>query len=82
VITPWRRLRLARAFAGPCAADMETAAVARVAHAAGVPWAALRAVTDGAGLTTGAEFARHYPTLGGRAADTVPALLERVRRAE
>jgi adenosylhomocysteine nucleosidase len=80
VITPWRRLRLARAFAGPCAADMETAAVARVAHAAGVPWAALRAVTDGAGLATAAAFARHYPTQSGRAADTVPALLERLMK--
>src|SRR5688572_6633667 len=50
VLNPWRRLRLARAFAGSCVADMETAAAAAVARAAGVPWAALRSVTDGAGL--------------------------------
>jgi adenosylhomocysteine nucleosidase len=79
VLTPWRRLRLARAFAGPCVADMETAAVAAVAHAAGVPWAALRAVTDGASWLAAAAFRRHYPTQAGRAADTVAALLERAR---
>jgi adenosylhomocysteine nucleosidase len=75
VITPWRRMRLARAFAGPCAADMETAAAACVASAAGVPWAATRCVTDGGGFGTRATFAHHYPTQAGRAADTVPALL-------
>jgi adenosylhomocysteine nucleosidase len=78
VLTPWRRLRLARAFAGSCVADMETAAAAAVARAAGVPWAALRAVTDGAGLGTGAAFRVHYPVQAGRAADTVPALLSRL----
>jgi adenosylhomocysteine nucleosidase len=75
VLSLWRRLRLARAFLGPCAADMETAAAAAVARRAGVPWAALRAVTDqatGAGL---ASFKLHYPSQAGRAADTVPMLL-------
>ena len=33
---------------GAVAADMETAAVARVAHRAGVPWIAIRAVSDAA----------------------------------
>ena len=33
VLSLWRRLRLARAFAGACVADMETAAVAQVARA-------------------------------------------------
>lgn len=74
VLSPWRRLRLARAYAGPCAADMETAAAASVARAAGVPWAALRAVTDGAALFGAREFLRHYPTQAGRAADTVGRL--------
>jgi len=71
VLSPWRRLRHARLRPGPCVADMETAAVAAVAHAAGVPWAALRAVTDGAGLFSAREFRRHYPTCAGLAADTV-----------
>jgi nucleoside phosphorylase len=58
---------------------METAAVAVVARAAGLPWAALRAVTDGASWLGPAAFRRHYPTQAGRAADTLAALLERAR---
>lgn len=76
VLNPWRRLRLARAFAGPCAADMETAAAASVAELSGVPWAALRAVTDGAGFGAAAGFRKNFPGQAGRAADTVPTLLE------
>jgi adenosylhomocysteine nucleosidase len=75
VLSPWRRLRHARLRPGPCIADMETAAVAVVANAAGVPWAALRAVTDGAGLFSAREFRRHYPTCAGLAADTVERLV-------
>lgn len=78
VISVWRRLRLARAFAGDCVADMETAAAAAVAVAAGVPWAALRAVTDRASHLTAASFQHHYPVQAGRAADTVPGLLRRL----
>jgi adenosylhomocysteine nucleosidase len=78
VITPWRRLRLARAFAGPCVAEMETAAVGVVARAAGRPWAALRVVTDGAGLLTARHFRQNFSALAGRPADSlasvVPAL--------
>ncbi len=79
VITPWRRMRLARAFLGPCAADMETAAAARVAQRAGVPWAALRVVTDLAGLGTARRFAKNYPRLAGIPADTVSVLLAAVQ---
>lgn len=75
VVTPWRRLRLARAFRGPCVAEMETGAVGAVATAAGVPWAALRVVTDMAGPGTGLRFRQNYPTMGGRPADTLPDLL-------
>jgi adenosylhomocysteine nucleosidase len=81
VLSLWRRLRLARAFAGPCVADMETAAAACVAAAAGVPWAALRAVTDRATWGGGAAFRLHFPSQAGRCADTVPALLERLAGA-
>jgi adenosylhomocysteine nucleosidase len=81
VLSLWRRLRLARAFAGPAVADMETAAVAAVADAAGVPWAALRAVTDGATGLGAVSFKLHFPSQAGRAADTVPALLARLGRA-
>lgn len=79
VLSWWRRARLARAFAGDCAADMETAAAGAVAQAAGVPWAGLRAVTDRADALGGLSFKLHFPSQAGRAADTVPLLLARLR---
>jgi adenosylhomocysteine nucleosidase len=81
VLSLWRRLRLARAFLGPCVADMETAAVAAVADRAGVPWAALRAVTDQATGAALASFRMHFASQAGRAADTLPALLQSVAAA-
>jgi adenosylhomocysteine nucleosidase len=82
VLSLWRRLRLARAFAGPCVADMETAAIASVATAAGVRWAALRAVTDRATVFGAASFKLHFPSQAGRCADTVvPLLAELARRS-
>ncbi len=80
VLSFWRRLRLARAFAGPCVAEMETAAAAAVAACAGVPWAALRAVTDRASLGAGASFRIHFGAQASRAADSIPALLEELER--
>jgi len=74
----WRRFRLARAFLGACAVDMETAAAAAVAREAGVPWAALRAVTDGFAVGGVRAFHRNFPTQAGRAADTVPELVARL----
>jgi adenosylhomocysteine nucleosidase len=78
VLSLWRRFRLARAFLGPCVADMETAAAAAVAARGGIPWAALRAVTDGASGAALASFRRHFPSQAGRCADTLPGLLERL----
>jgi nucleoside phosphorylase len=80
VLSFWRRLRLARAFAGPCVAEMETAAAAAVAAAAGVPWAGLRAVTDRATPGGGASFRLHFGAQAPRAADSIPALLAELRR--
>jgi adenosylhomocysteine nucleosidase len=80
VLSLWRRLRLARAFAGPCVADMETAAAAAVAARAGIAWAALRTVTDRATLGGIASFRRHYPTCASLAADTVERLVTRLER--
>lgn len=74
-LSPWRRLRLARAFGGSPVAEMETAAVAAVAQQAGVPWAALRVISDTLGLTRAARFRANYPTQAGRAAASLPALL-------
>ena len=79
VLSLWRRLRLARAFMGPCVGEMETAAVGAVCARAGLPWAALRAVTDGATEGGLASFRVHFPSQAGRAADTIPALLEQLR---
>ncbi len=81
VLSLWRRFRLARAFLGPCVADMETAAAAAVAARAGVPWAALRAVTDRASGAALASFQRHFAGQAGRCADTVPGLVERLAAA-
>ena len=75
VLSLVRRIRLARAFAGPCAADMETAAAAAVASEAGIPFAGVRAVTDRATLFAAAAFRANFRTLAGQAADTVGALL-------
>jgi adenosylhomocysteine nucleosidase len=80
VLSLWRRLRLARAFAGPCVAEMETAAAAAVASCAGVPWAALRAVTDRASAGGGASFRLHFGAQAPRAADSIPALLAELER--
>ncbi len=80
VLSLWRRLRLAKTFQGPCVADMETAAVAAVSSAAGVPWAALRAVTDKADNLGALAFKLHFPSQAGRAADTLPGLLEMISR--
>jgi len=78
VITPWRRLRLRRAFAGPCVAEMETAAVAAVARASGLPWAAMRVVTDMAGPLTARRFRQNYPTMAGIPADSLRILIPRL----
>ncbi|MBK7642038.1 MAG: hypothetical protein IPJ19_03150 [Planctomycetes bacterium] len=80
VLSFWRRLRLARAFAGPCVAEMETAAAAAVAVSAGVPWAALRAVTDRATPGGGASFRLHFGAQAPRAADSIPPLLAELER--
>ena len=76
VLSIWRRLRLARAFAGACVADMETAAAAVVARRAGVPWAALRAVTDRATEGGMLSFRKNFAVQADRAAATLPALVQ------
>ena len=79
VMSPWRRLRARRWCSGPCVAEMETAAVGAVSEAWGVPWAALRAVTDRAGWGSHKAFKKRYPVEAGRAADTVKGLLAQMR---
>jgi adenosylhomocysteine nucleosidase len=78
VLSAWRRWRVARHVRGACIADMETAAASAVATAAGVRWAALRAVTDRADTLGPLAFRQHFPVQAGRAADTVPGLLRRL----
>jgi len=75
VLNPWRRCRLARAFSGPAVADMETGAAARVAERAGVPWGALRAVTDAAGFGASRSFVKNYAGLAALSADSLGELL-------
>ncbi|MFT7678984.1 MAG: adenosylhomocysteine nucleosidase [Planctomycetota bacterium] len=76
VLNPLRRMRLRRAYPEACVAEMETAAAAAVAVRAGVPWAALRVVTDGAGFGAGASFRQNLAALGGLAADTAGSLIQ------
>lgn len=84
----WQRARRARAVRGSGddgpVADMETAAVAAVATRAGLPWAALRVVSDqrlrprdiltARGRSRG-RFVDHLETVAGGPAATVGALL-------
>jgi len=76
VLSPLRRFRLTRAWPGPAVADMETAAAAAFAAGCGIPFAALRAVTDRAGWWGGSTFRANYETQGPRAADTLLPLWE------
>ena len=78
VLSPLRRFRLTRAWPGPAVADMETAAAAAVAAGCGIPFAALRAVTDRAGWFGGSTFRANYETQGPRAADTLLPLWEKL----
>lgn len=80
VMTAWRKFRLRRAWARGAAAEMETAAAAAVAERAGVPWAALRAVTDVPGRLAPAAFRRNFAAQAGRAADTLPGLWKHLAR--
>jgi len=87
------RLRVARAagraYPGPLAADMEVAAVGAVASQAGIPWAALKVVSDqrpgwlGAlrGARSGLEgFEEALATHGARPAASVGQLCEELER--
>jgi nucleoside phosphorylase len=79
LMSGWRRWRVRRGCSGPCVAEMETAAAGVCARAWGVPWAALRAVTDRAGWGSGKAFQKRYPVEAGRAADSVAGILARLR---
>jgi len=78
VFSPLRSIAATRGHSGPCVADMETAAAAAVAVAAGRPWAALRVVTDQPSFFDPGAFKRNYEREAGRAANTVPALLSAI----
>ena len=79
VMSPWRRWKARQRARGPCVAEMETAAAGACAQAKGVPWAALRSVTDLAGWGSHQAFRKRYPVEAGRAADTVMGLLAQIR---
>jgi len=67
----------------PVAQDMETAAMARVAQAHGIPWVAFRAVSDGPGDPLGlpgfpAQFFAYYNLAAHNAAEGTMKFLRRV----
>jgi len=75
----------AKAVPDPVAQDMETAAVARVAQAHGIPWVAFRGVSDGPGdpLDLGgfpAQFFAYYNLAAVNAAEGATRFLGRVAR--
>jgi len=82
IFSPWRRFMALRGRSGPCVAEMETAAAAACAAAWGVPWVALRAVTDSAGRGALEAFKKRYPVEAGRAADSVTGLLALIRAGQ
>lgn len=83
-----RRARATRSFAGgTVVADMETAAVGAVASRAGVPWGALRVVSDRRPRVSdlvrpsarrSASFQEGYRLHAARPADSVPELCRRL----
>ena len=78
VFNPLRSLITTRKYPGPCVADMETAAAAAVAAAAGRPWAALRSVTDQPSFFDSGAFRRNYGNEAGRAADSIESMVLRI----
>lgn len=75
----------AQPVSDPVAQDMETAAVARVAQARGIPWLAFRGVSDGAGDPLGlpgfpAQFFAYYNLAAHNSAQGAMKLLSRVAR--
>ncbi|MBU3078706.1 purine phosphorylase [Sphingomonas sp. XMGL2] len=55
--------------------DMETAAVAHAAELLGLPWAAIKATTDGADTDSAASFARNLERAARAAADAAARLI-------
>jgi nucleoside phosphorylase len=75
----------AKPVSDPVAQDMETAAVARVASSAGIPWIGFRGVSDGAGdpLDLGgfpAQFFAYYNLAAVNSAEGAIKLLQKIGR--
>ena len=76
VMGHWARSKLRRAYSGTLLADMEAAAASAVCQRAGVPFAALKVVTDRAGIHSKRSFGRTIADEGGRAALSLLPLIE------
>jgi adenosylhomocysteine nucleosidase len=63
-ITVADKLVMAARFPGAIAMDMESAGAARVAESAGVPWLAVRAITDGVSDPFPLPFDRYVGVTG------------------
>jgi adenosylhomocysteine nucleosidase len=59
--------------------DMEVAAVAQVAQMLGLPWAAVKAPTDGADGASAGDFNANLKAAAARAARAVEALVGRLQ---
>ena len=58
--------------------DMEVAAVAQAAEALGLPWAAIKAVTDGADGESAGDFNANLKRAARKAADAMERLIEEI----
>jgi adenosylhomocysteine nucleosidase len=65
-------------FPGALATDMETTAIAQVAHVYGVPFLAVRGISDLCGPAGADDFLTHVDDAADRSADVVEALLARL----
>ncbi|GEL94786.1 5'-methylthioadenosine/S-adenosylhomocysteine nucleosidase [Cellulomonas composti] len=66
-------------FPDASAADMESAALAQVAHLFGVPFASVRAISDLCSPVEAGEFATHVDDAADRSAAVVDAMLTAIR---
>jgi adenosylhomocysteine nucleosidase len=57
---------------------MEVAAVAQAAEALGLPWAAIKAVTDGADGESAGDFNANLKRAARKAADAMERLIEEI----
>lgn len=80
-MTPLRSEAALADFPELLSADMESAAIAQVAHSHGVPFLSVRGISDLCDPVAAASFASNAPEAATRSADVVVRILRAVRRS-